>query len=112
MGIYFEQPKFLHSYWQKDHKRREKAGIYAKLLFHPKTDISVLRNRNSYKYADARYMPAEINTPAGFFGYKNVSVITIPSDKPVSIEIINEEIANSFRAYFEEFWKKSKPLKK
>ena len=111
LGIQPEQPKHFHAYWKKDHKRREKAGIKCNLLFHQDTDKIILKNRNSYKGCDARYMPININTPAWFVGYKNVAVIGFPSSDPVTLEIINKEIADSFKAYFEEFWKMSKPFK-
>jgi len=110
-GIPPQQPRHFHAYWQRDHARRAKAGIRAKLLFHPKTPREVLRNRNSYAGCDARYMPIEINTPAWFMGYKNVGVIGFASEKPITIEIANKEIADSFRAYFEEFWKKSRKFR-
>ena len=55
-------------------------------------------------------MPYDIKTPAWFMSYKDVSVIGFPSSKPITIEIINKEIADSFKAYFESFWKKSKLL--
>ena len=112
MGIVPEQPKHFHAYWQRDHIRRAKLGIKCKLLFHPKTDKKILINRNSYKGCDARYMPVEINTPAWFTGYKDVAVIGIPSSKPITLEIVNKEVADSFQAYFDEFWKRSKPFKK
>ncbi|PIN74595.1 hypothetical protein COV18_06910 [Candidatus Woesearchaeota archaeon CG10_big_fil_rev_8_21_14_0_10_37_12] len=106
-----EQPEYFHAYWKKDHKRRAKAEIKSKILFHPKVDDETLRNRNSYKGSEARRMPIEINTPAWFMGYKDVAVISFPSSNPITVEIINQEIADSFRAYFEEFWKRSKPFK-
>lgn len=112
MGVSQYQPPEQHAYWMKDHERRAKAGIKTRILFHPKTDRKILENRNSYPLCDARYMPSEINTPAWFMGYKNVALIGIPSTKPVTIEIINQEIADSFRAYFEEFWKRSEMFEK
>tara|TARA_Y100000310_G_C20656794_1_gene802391 strand:- start:57 stop:815 length:759 start_codon:yes stop_codon:yes gene_type:complete len=111
LGIAPEQPKHFHAYWQRDHLRRTKAGIKCKLLFHSKTDPEILKNRNSYKLCDARYMPIAINTPAWFMGYKDVAVIGFPSSKPITLEIVNKEIADSFKAYFNEFWKKTKSIK-
>lgn len=111
LGIQPEQPEHFHLYWQRDHLRRAKAGIICKLLFHPNTDPKILKNRNSYKLCDARYMPIDINTPAWIMGYKDVTVIGFPSSSPITLEIINKEIADSFKAYFDEFWKKSKPFK-
>ena len=111
MGVPQYQAPHLHAYWKKDHLRREKAGILGKVLFNAGTDRKILENRNSFKGVDARYMPVDMETPAWFFGYKDVTVVGLPSKNPISIEITNQQIADSFRAYFEEFWKKSKPFK-
>jgi HTH-type transcriptional regulator, sugar sensing transcriptional regulator len=107
-GIPSEQPEHFHLYWQRDHLRRVKAGIKVRMLFHPDTPKEVLINRNSYKGCDSRYMPVAIDTPAWFMGYKDVAVLSIPSSKPITIEIQNEEIARSFKSFFESYWKKSK----
>ena len=111
LGIPQYQSPQLHAYWKKDHARRAKAGITGRLLFNAGTGRKVLENRNSYAGSDARYMPIGIKTPAWIFGYKDVTVIGLPSKNPISIEITNPAIAASFRAYFEEFWKRSKPFK-
>lgn len=111
MGITELQPPHYHAYWQRDHARRAKAGIRAKLLFSQKTPKEVLRNRNSYPGCDARYMPIETGTPAWFAGYKDVAIISLVSSNPITIEIVNQQVADSFRAYFEEFWKKSRKFR-
>lgn len=80
-------------------------------MFNRKTRQDILRNRNSYSGADARYLPVDIKTPAWFSGYKDVTIIGLQSEKGLAIEIINQEIADSFKAYFEAFWKKSKPFR-
>ncbi len=98
-------------YWQKDHLRRAKAGIRCKLLFNQDTPIEILKNRDKYRFCEARYLPGDIKTPSYFLIYKDTVAITIPSENPISIEIISQEIADSFKAYFDEFWRKSKPLK-
>lgn len=111
-GIPLSQPKHFHTYWQRDHTRRAKAGINCRLLFNPKTPCSVMANRNSYAGCDARYMQVGVDTPVWIQVYKDVTFLSIISaTSPVTIEITNQEIADSFRAYFEEFWKKSKQFK-
>ncbi len=112
LGIPQKQPTYYHAYWQKDHLRRVKAGIKCRFLFHTKTDPKIVENRNSFRGCDARYMPFAINTPSWFMGYKDVGVIGFPSSSAITIEIVNKEIADSFRAYFEEFWKRSQKFKK
>ncbi|MCX6770199.1 MAG: hypothetical protein NT051_06030 [Candidatus Micrarchaeota archaeon] len=111
LGVPQEQPKHYHAYWQRDHMRRVKAGIKCRLLFHPKTGGKVLENRNAYPGCDARYMPLEINTPVWIMGYKDVTMISMVSSDPITVEIVNQEIANSFRKYFEEFWEQSRKQK-
>ena len=111
LGVSSFQEKQYHLYWQRDHVRRAKAGINTKILFNKNTDASILKNRNGFKGCDCRYMPIDIVTPAWFSGYKDVTIIGLQSEKGLAIEIINQEIADSFRAYFEAFWKQTKPFK-
>lgn len=111
-GLPPEQPDYFHAYWQKDHKKRAKLGIKCKLLYNQKVDDWILKDRNNFKGCDARRMPIGVNTPAWILGYKDVVVIGLPlAEKPLAFEIVNQEVANSFREYFEWFWKKSKPFK-
>jgi len=111
MGIPAHQEEHQHAYWLRDHARRAKAGIRTRILFHPSTDISILKSRNRHALCDARYMPNSINTPAWFMGYKDVALIGLQSKVPITIEIVNQEIADSFYAYFEDFWKRTKPVR-
>ena len=111
-GVYPTQPEKYHLYWQKDHVKRRKYGIKIKMLFNQGTDKAILKNRNSYWGADARYMPVGIRTPAWFMTYKNVTTIFLQHNKEMAVEIINQDIADSFKAYFDYLWKESKPLKK
>ena len=108
LGIPNYQPVEQHEYWQKDHLRRIQAGIKCRLLFNKDADPKILADRNSYHGCDARYMPTEIKTPSYISIFKGTVVMAIPKKNPVVIEINNKEIAESFKAYFEEFWKISK----
>tara|TARA_Y100000310_G_scaffold153042_1_gene152481 strand:+ start:60 stop:494 length:435 start_codon:yes stop_codon:yes gene_type:complete len=72
------------------------------------TDPSILKNRNGYPGCDARIMPTNMKTPAWFMVYKNTSLIVLQNEKPVAVEIVNQEIADSFKAYFDDLWKRSK----
>jgi sugar-specific transcriptional regulator TrmB len=111
LGIPSHQPESQHRYWQRDHLRRVEAKIKCRLLFERGTSKEVLENRNSYSLSDARYMPIGIKTPAYFLIYKDTTMIAVPSDDPVVIEIVSQAITDSFKAYFNAFWAKSKPLK-
>jgi sugar-specific transcriptional regulator TrmB len=119
-GVYPMQEERFHTYWERDHKRREKEGFKIKILFNQGTDAEILKNRNGFKGCDARYMPTDIKTPAWFVTYKDITIIAIQTrkfennsqiDKPVAIVITSQEIADTFEAYFQDLWKRSKTLK-
>jgi len=110
-GIYPEQEERYHLYWQRDHTRRGKLGIFSKMLFNKGTDRTILKNRNSYKLADARYMPTDMKTPAWFMVYKDTVIITLQTKHEMAVEIVNQDIADTFKAYFDDFWSKSKHFK-
>ena len=110
LGISSLQEDKYHLYWQKDHKRRMEMGIKCRLLFNQGTDPKILKDRNRFRGCDARFMPLDIKTPAWIMGYKDTLVIGLQSEFGLAIEIINQEIADSFKAYFESFWNKTKPF--
>jgi sugar-specific transcriptional regulator TrmB len=110
-GVPVFQKKEQHEYWKKDHEKRAKLGIKGRIMFNQGTNLKILENRNSYWGCDARYMPIDVKTPAWIFGYKDVTIIGIPIGKEVmAIEMINKDVARSFKNYFEAFWRMSKPF--
>ncbi|MDD9953588.1 MAG: hypothetical protein OXR66_04580 [Candidatus Woesearchaeota archaeon] len=111
-GIPPAQPDAHHAYWNRDHLKRIEAGVSCKLLFNIGTPAATLENRNGYKGCDARYMPVDTQTPSYFMIYKDTVMIAIPSIHPIAVEIVSQEIADAFMAYFDEFWKKSRRFTK
>jgi HTH-type transcriptional regulator, sugar sensing transcriptional regulator len=110
MGIAADTPSFHQAFWEKDHKRRIKAGIKCKLLFQPDYPEEQLEWRKKLWGCEVRMLSLQLKGPAWFLGYKDVIVIGMQTNT-IAIEITNQAIAESFRSYFEEFWKQSKPLK-
>ena len=108
MGIPKHQPIEHYEYWHKDHKRRSEAGIKCKLLFNQDTPQSVLSKAMHYGGCDSRYMPTGIKTPSYMLIYKDNIMMVIPKKDPIVIEIKNKEVAKSFKAYFDAFWKLTK----
>jgi HTH-type transcriptional regulator, sugar sensing transcriptional regulator len=111
LGVPSRQEDKYHNYWDEDHEKRIKLGIKCQMLFNYNTPKKILKNRNSYKDCDARYMTLKIETPSWILIYKNTTVIVLQSDEPTAIEIQNKEITQSFKQYFEAFWKMTKPFK-
>ena len=113
LGLPAKQPEHYHAFWGRDHILRAKKKIKAKLLYDVDVSDDTLINRNGYKYCDARRMPMDIETPAWVLIYKDTVIIAIPQGThPFAIEIVNNEVADSFKKYFNWFWENSKPFRK
>ena len=109
MGILAQQDEKYHAYWKRHHAARVKQGVRARMIFDRKTDKSVMENRNSYAMCDTRYFPSDIQTPVWFFIYADVVGLFSQSEQPFAIEITNLEVAQTFRQYFEDYWRQTVP---
>jgi sugar-specific transcriptional regulator TrmB len=98
-------------YYKKDHSTRVKSGIKCRLLFINTVDKSILKERNKYKFCEARYMPSQTNAPVDYTTYADTTIIRIASHEPVAIEIVSQDVTDSFKDYFEGYWKRSKAFK-
>ena len=111
-GLPAEQPEFHHAYWKKANAKLDNLGIKSRLLYHPDVTDNDLKNRNSYKFCEARKMPLKMESPSWVMIYKDVVLIAIPQgEMPFAFEITSQEVADSFKNYFEWFWKQSSPFK-
>jgi len=100
----FQEDKY-HEYWKETHEERIKLGIKSRILFNKDTPKSVVDDRNSYKGCVSKYMDTNINTPAWILIYGDVSTIFLQDKKgPLVVEITNPQIAQTFKAYFEDYW--------
>ena len=104
MGVSILSTEKFKGYWQEYHKRREKAGIATKVLFNRNVSRKELDNRNKFKFCKAKYMPFEFNTPSWIEVFKETTIIGVPSEQPIALEIKNKEVAESFKSYFEGLW--------
>lgn len=117
-GGYPTQKDIYHNYWQRDHIKRAKKGIIARILFDKDVEEKVISNRNSYPLCDTRRLTTKLKTPAWFFIYKDTMTIFLQENpdfqntKALGIEIVNQEIADTFKAIFEDYWSKTVPYRK
>tara|TARA_Y100000034_G_C6896509_1_gene413441 strand:+ start:947 stop:1714 length:768 start_codon:yes stop_codon:yes gene_type:complete len=107
------QPEYHHTMWEKFQMMREKKKINGKQLYNPDVSDETLKIRNSHKGMDARRMSVNFKSPPTYyFVYKDVTVIALSQGTtPLAVEIVNQEIADGFRAYCDWLWKQSKPFK-
>jgi len=94
-------------YWTHWHKRRIKLGIKRKIITKEQ-----MRRHKAMKWGltSARYVPDELNIPISTMIYGNKVWTMLPAGKndQVSILIESENIANSYRNYFNLLWKIAK----
>ncbi len=97
-------------YWKRHHIKRAKKGIKARMLFDKGTATETMQNRNSYDLSDTRYIPSDLKTKSWFLVYADTVTIFLQEDKELAVEIVSGKIADTFKAIFEDYWKKSKPF--
>ncbi len=111
MSVLAVQDEKYHMYWKRMHKLRIEQGITARMMFELGTDPAILVNRNSYKGCDSRYMPTDTKTPVWIFIYADVVALFSQGQNAFAIEITNADIAKTFKQYFENYWRQTKPFK-
>jgi sugar-specific transcriptional regulator TrmB len=104
MGASLLSSEKFRNYFQDHHKRREKAGIFAKILFNTNVPKSELENREQFKKVTTKYMPFNINTPSWIEIFKDTTILGVPSENPIALEIKNKDVTQTFRSYFEALW--------
>jgi len=116
-GGYPTQKELFHNYWKKHHLERIKKGVKVKMLFDKEVSKEIMKNRNNYKDCDTRYLYEKLKMPAWFFIYKDTTTIILQENpdfqntKSLAVEIVNQEITDTFKAIFKDYWAKTKPFK-
>ncbi|MBI2079768.1 hypothetical protein HYT84_03315 [Candidatus Micrarchaeota archaeon] len=95
--------ELLNAYFVDFHKRKDKKGIWSKVLFDYNTWFG--KEREKRKYALQKYLPKGIHTPAFIHIFRDyVGIMVITQDQKTCIAIKNKEVAESYKQYFELLW--------
>lgn len=100
----------LPNYLDKWEKRRADSGIKLKMLLN-NTKQGRIRSKelSKVRFTETKLLPEGLISPADIYIYGNKSSINLWSeDMPLSILVENKDIADSFRSFFNWFWKISK----
>jgi len=89
------------------HKERIKNKIEMRHIYN-KSAIERVKFLNKIKYTEAKYLPEKYDTSACTTICKDVVLIYIFSKPILVISIVNSEVANAYRNYFELMWKMGK----
>lgn len=103
-----EPPDNFKQFIDKFSKERINKKIKHKIIFSEQVPKKHIEKSRKYKYTQVKTISPEFNTPAVFNLYSNKIAIILWSEDPIAIVIENQEIANSFKQYFNLIWKISK----
>ncbi|MBI1972419.1 hypothetical protein HYS50_00250 [Candidatus Woesearchaeota archaeon] len=93
----------LEPYLLYFNKRRIKVGIKMKIIYHPDAR-EFGKVREKMPLTEVRYLKKEVITPAWMDVFGDHVVIFDLADIPTAVLIRDENVAKSFRTYFETIW--------
>jgi sugar-specific transcriptional regulator TrmB len=98
--------EIINSFFEKIHLMRERKQIKTKMLYNllQKKEISKIYSRNKYPHTTVKYIPHTV--PVAINVYVNKTIIIIYGEEITAIAITSEDVAKSFKEYFEILWKK------
>lgn len=107
IGAISRENEVMPAFFEHWNKERQKEKICLRIL-HKESARGKASTHSNYmgKYFETRFLPEEIQSPAviNIYGDRVVNVLW-KRDQPVCFQIINKEIADSYRQYFEYLWK-------
>ena len=110
LGAISRESEVLPGFFEDWNKQRQKLKIRLRALHKEATrGKEMTRQKFMGKYFETRFLPEQIESPAviNIYGDRVVNVIW-KNDFPVCFMLINRELANTYRQYFEYLWKISK----
>ncbi|MDD5469669.1 MAG: helix-turn-helix domain-containing protein [Candidatus Peribacteraceae bacterium] len=95
--------------FQNVERLRIKRKIHKRMLAFESQRIMLEKNETMRTYVEMRYLPEIFPVPTSTNIYGNVVAVQIWSQDPIVILIESEEVAQSYKDYFETLWKIAKP---
>ena len=99
-------PKRTRNFYDKYQIKTARKGIKIKAIFNEDSKEYFEKSRVAKKHIDVKYLKQ--NTPTEINIYKNKVLLIILSQTPIIIMIKGDEVASSFKQYFEAMWKIAK----
>lgn len=94
-------------FFQKYHTERVRRGIKVRMLASDNVRGGLVKATTHL--SKIRYLPRHLYTAMDTVVYNDKTFLFFLTEEPHSILINNKEIADSFRTYFNTFWKMAKP---
>lgn len=93
------------AFFQKIHALREKKKIKTKMLYNVSQKSTTQKFYSSQKYFHTETRYIKHTSPVAINVYKDRTVIIVFSDEITAIHIKSEDVAQSFKEYFNILWK-------
>lgn len=99
-------PKRTRNFYDRYQIKTIRKGIKIKAIFNENSRGYFKKSKVAKRHVDVKYL--EQNTPTEINIYKNKVLIIILSQVPIIIMIKGDEVASSFKQYFDTMWKIAK----
>lgn len=96
----------MKPFFQNYHSQRTKKKV--KVMMLANGDVRGLLVPATQEYSEIRYLPQYLVTNISIIFYKDKAFIAVWAKHPKALLIQNPEIVQSFRAYFDAFWRVAK----
>ena len=106
LGAIFREDKVMPAFFEQWNKERIKQKIKLKILAKQKTTDTIMKKT---KDTEIRFLPDTVHNPVVINVYGDHVVSLVWKEKyPLCFMIINKEIADAYRTYFDLLWKMTK----
>src|SRR3989344_4022418 len=110
IGAISREDEVIPGFFEDWNKQRQKRKIYLKIL-HKESAKEKAMSRKEFmgKYFETRFLPEELESPAviNIYGDRVVNVLW-KKNYPLCFLLINKDIADSYRKYFDYLWRLAK----
>jgi len=110
IGAISREDEVISGFFKEWNKSRQKKKIKLRILHKESARKKAMAKKEFMgKFFETKFLPEELESPAviNIYGERVVNVLW-KQDKPLCFLLINKEIANSYRKYFEHLWKLAK----
>ena len=101
-----KRAELLGGYFKDLSQRRGNKNIKLRIIYNKEAE-DMAKIRKKQLLSEVRILPDNYITPASIDILSDRIGITIYSAEPIIFSLVNEDVANSFRNYFDIIWKKS-----
>ena len=110
IGAISRENEVIPGFFEEWNKQRQKNKIYLKILHKASAREKAMTKKEFVgKYFETRFIPEELEGPAviNIYGDRVVNLVW-KNNYPICFMLINKEIADAHRKYFEYLWKLAK----